>query len=126
MALSPRLEMRQGQSLVMTPQLSRQSSCCSFRRSSWLNSFEGELERNPLLERAEPEGGDAEAPREAREDASVDSSASHEEVPISTNSDVDADFEAVHPDMSSNEASEASRRGADNGLVESWIGQIVR
>ena len=59
MALSQRLVLRQGQSLVMTPQL--QQAIKLLQMSSFeLQSFvESELERNPLLER--DDGGDAKA-----------------------------------------------------------------
>ena len=63
MALSPKLELRQGQQLVMTPQLQQAIRLLQFSNLE-LNAFvEAELERNPLLERddraeaAEPRGG---------------------------------------------------------------------
>jgi RNA polymerase sigma-54 factor len=53
MALSTKLMMRQGQSLVMTPQLLQAIKLLQFSGVE-LNAFvEEELERNPLLERAE-------------------------------------------------------------------------
>jgi RNA polymerase sigma-54 factor len=53
MALGPKLVMRQSQSLVMTPQLLQAIKLLQFS-SVELNAFvEEELERNPLLERAE-------------------------------------------------------------------------
>ena len=53
MALTPRLDQRQSQSLVMTPQL--QQAIKLLQLSSFeLNEFvEKELETNPMLERAE-------------------------------------------------------------------------
>lgn len=51
MAMMPRMEMRQGQSLVMTPQLLQAIKLLQLSHLE-LNSFvEAELERNPLLER---------------------------------------------------------------------------
>jgi RNA polymerase sigma-54 factor len=56
MALGFRLEMRQGQSLVMTPQLLQAIKLLQFSQTE-LNAFiEAELERNPLLERADTPG----------------------------------------------------------------------
>jgi RNA polymerase sigma-54 factor len=57
MALSPRLELRQGQQLVMTPQLQQAIRLLQYSNIE-LNAFiEAELERNPLLERDEQPGG---------------------------------------------------------------------
>ena len=51
MALSPRLEMRQGQQLVLTPQLQQAIKLLQLSNME-LNAFvDSELERNPLLER---------------------------------------------------------------------------
>ncbi|PSC04063.1 RNA polymerase sigma-54 factor [Alsobacter soli] len=64
MRFSQRLEMRQGQSLVMTPQLLQAIKLLQFSSIELVNYVEAELERNPLLERAEepepaPERGEA-------------------------------------------------------------------
>lgn len=65
MAMMPRMELRQGQSLVMTPQLLQAIKLLQLSHLELQNFVEGELERNPLLERddaAEPpiqlNGGD--------------------------------------------------------------------
>ena len=73
MALSQRLEFRQSQALVMTPQLMQAIKLLQLSSLDLAAYVEGELERNPLLERAEaddtsmpgtepegssPEGGD--------------------------------------------------------------------
>jgi RNA polymerase sigma-54 factor len=58
MALSPKLELRQSQSLVMTPQLMQAIKLLQLSNLDLVAYVEAELERNPLLERAEePEGG---------------------------------------------------------------------
>ncbi|MDQ4136739.1 MAG: RNA polymerase factor sigma-54 [Pseudomonadota bacterium] len=56
MALMQRLEMRQGQSLVMTPQLLQAIKLLQLSHLDLAAYVEAELERNPLLERAEEEG----------------------------------------------------------------------
>lgn len=71
MALTQRLEFRQSQSLVMTPQLMQAIKLLQLSNLDLVAYVEGELERNPLLERAEEDGapvasddrdgGDAEA-----------------------------------------------------------------
>lgn len=53
MALSTKLVMRQGQSLVMTPQLLQAIKLLQFSNLELATFVQEELERNPLLERAE-------------------------------------------------------------------------
>ncbi len=53
MALSAKLVMRQGQALVMTPQLMQAIKLLQFSNLELASFVEDELERNPLLERAE-------------------------------------------------------------------------
>ena len=52
MALSQRLEFRQSQSLVMTPQLMQAIKLLQLSNVDLAAYVEGELEQNPLLERA--------------------------------------------------------------------------
>ena len=62
MSLVQRLEVRQGQALVMTPQLLQAIKLLQLSQLDLASYVEAELERNPLLERAEPElpgAGDA-------------------------------------------------------------------
>src|SRR5579863_1208760 len=53
MALSAKLVMRQGQSMVMTPQLLQAIKLLQLPNVELAAYIEGELERNPLLERAD-------------------------------------------------------------------------
>ena len=53
MAIGPRLELRQSQSLVMTPQLRQAIKLLQFSNLEVAAFVEEELERNPLLERDE-------------------------------------------------------------------------
>lgn len=63
MALTQRLELRQGQSLVMTPQLQQAIKLLQLSNLELAAFVEQELERNPLLERDESlEGGTSEPP----------------------------------------------------------------
>ncbi len=55
MALSPKLELRQSQSLVMTPQLMQAIKLLQLGNLDLVAYVENELERNPLLERDEGE-----------------------------------------------------------------------
>ena len=74
MALGARLELRQGQSLVITPQLQQAIKLLQLSNVELDAFVEGELERNPLLARddapdAAPEERRAEAHEEARAEA---------------------------------------------------------
>lgn len=53
MAMMPRMELRQGQSLVMTPQLLQAIKLLQLSHLELQSFVESELERNPLLERDE-------------------------------------------------------------------------
>jgi RNA polymerase sigma-54 factor len=68
MALTQRLEMRQGQALVMTPQLMQAIKLLQLSNLDLAAYVEGELERNPLLERA----GESEPQAEAEAGAGAD------------------------------------------------------
>lgn len=65
MALTQRLEFRQSQSLVMTPQLMQAIKLLQLSNLDLTTFVEEELERNPLLERASDESPVGEAPAEA-------------------------------------------------------------
>src|SRR6202789_238914 len=53
MALGPRLDLRQSQTLVMTPQLRQAIQLLQYSNVEVTSFVERELERNPLLERDE-------------------------------------------------------------------------
>jgi RNA polymerase sigma-54 factor len=71
MRFSQRLELRQGQTLVMTPQLLQAIKLLQLSSLELASYVETELERNPMLERAE-DGGDAPTPAEAAESGPVE------------------------------------------------------
>ena len=62
MALTPRLDLRQSQQLVMTPQLQQAIKLLQLSNVELAAFIEAEMERNPLLE---SDGGDNDAPSEA-------------------------------------------------------------
>ncbi|HVI31530.1 RNA polymerase factor sigma-54 [Phenylobacterium sp.] len=73
MALGARLEIRQGQGLVITPQLQQAIKLLQLSNIELEAFVEGELERNPLLQREDREGeAEPEAPAEAAQDFSAD------------------------------------------------------
>ncbi len=63
MALMQRMELRQGQSLVMTPQLQQAIKLLQMSNLELQAFVEGELERNPLLERDETSDAPKPEPR---------------------------------------------------------------
>ena len=70
MALSARLELKQSQSLVMTPQLMQAIKLLQLSNLDLVAYVEAEIERNPLLERSDEaptdtDGGEADGSREA-------------------------------------------------------------
>lgn len=73
MAISQKLELRQGQGLVMTPQLMQAIKLLQLSSLDLTAYVEAELEKNPLLERAEAEEPRAaeEAPQSAERDDSA-------------------------------------------------------
>jgi RNA polymerase sigma-54 factor len=60
MALGPRLDLRQSQSLVMTPQLQQAIKLLALSNLEVEAFIAEEIEKNPLLEAARDEGGDVE------------------------------------------------------------------
>jgi RNA polymerase sigma-54 factor len=78
MALTQKLELRQSQALVMTPQLMQAIKLLQLSNLDLATYVDGELERNPLLERAsegEDEGARAEAAAAPPEAAPSDANA---------------------------------------------------
>ncbi|MEJ8476524.1 RNA polymerase factor sigma-54 [Roseibium algae] len=72
MAISTKLEMRQSQSLIMTPQLMQAIKLLQLSNLDLLSYVDAELERNPLLEKAEGEAGSVEPQEMEREQPSGD------------------------------------------------------
>lgn len=101
MALTPKLVLRQSQSLVMTPQLMQAIKLLQLSSLDLVAYVERELEQNPLLERQEAGEG---APRD--EDGGSDGDWSEPEQPGSraeVESRLDTDFGNVFPDDAPNE-----------------------
>jgi RNA polymerase sigma-54 factor len=102
MALTQRLEIRQSQALVMTPQLMQAIKLLQLSNLDLAAYVETELEKNPLLERSS-EDGDAPAASEAETQQKVESEWSSEggkgeefDPPEGTSSDPDEVGEPTH------------------------------
>lgn len=95
MAIGPRLDLRLGQALVMTPQLRQAIKLLQFSNMEVAAFLESELEKNPMLERDEgaadaaPAAAEAEAPAPSLADSGP-TLASEGEAPL------DADFGNVY------------------------------
>jgi RNA polymerase sigma-54 factor len=116
LALSARLEIRQGQGLVITPQLQQAIKLLQLSNLELDAFVDAELERNPLLQRderdAEPEGEpEAAAPSDTSADRMDDASAR-------------ADLDSAHDEASPGERvtgdAEHDMGGADAGASIDW------
>ena len=109
MPLFPKLELRQSQSLVMTPQLMQAIKLLQLSNLDLVAYVEEELERNPLLERIDTEDGTGDRPAPddqfpgAHEQANGTASADWLDVATGVDQDtasakLDADLSNVFPD----------------------------
>jgi RNA polymerase sigma-54 factor len=96
MALAARLELRQGQGLVITPQLQQAIKLLQLSNIELEAFVEAELEKNPLLQRDErdQEPEEAHAPELASAEAAADAAAA---------ADIDAHHDDVYGDASPGE-----------------------
>ncbi|HRK64344.1 MAG TPA: RNA polymerase factor sigma-54 [Terricaulis sp.] len=101
MAMTPRLELRQGQALVMTPQLQQAIKLLQLSNVELQEFVEGELERNPLLEREE---GSVEAKKTESGDAQA---LEFESGMAPAEAALDVSVADMAPDLSANELAEA-------------------
>jgi len=114
MALTQRLQLRQSQALVMTPQLMQAIKLLQLSNLDLAAYVEGELERNPLLERdGEGEGpAEPEAPAENTADGDAQAGDWLGEDLQTSRSDMEAqlgtDLENVFPEDSSQTAQRAA------------------
>jgi RNA polymerase sigma-54 factor len=124
MALTARLELRQNQSLVMTPQLMQAIKLLQLSNLDIAAYVDAELERNPLLERVgedpDPGGPDPEPPEA---DAAVDGEWSGTDVACSVEQvegAYDTEIANIYPD----EAPVLERPGLDAGALagDPWAG----
>jgi RNA polymerase sigma-54 factor len=102
MAMTPRLELRQGQSLVMTPQLQQAIKLLQLSNVELTEFVEAELERNPLLEREEAQA-DAQKPAESGDAQALE----FESGMAPAEAALDVDVADMAPDLSAGELAEA-------------------
>jgi RNA polymerase sigma-54 factor len=116
MALGPRLDLRQSQSLVMTPQLQQAIRLLALSNLEIESFIADEMERNPLLENGGDGGEEAEREEAPAADVAdepetldqlVQGGDAEREAPL----DIDYDSEDFHQDSAAD-----SMRGLDGGL----------
>ena len=116
MALAARLELRQGQGLVITPQLQQAIKLLQLSNIELDAFVEGELERNPLLQRDErddePQGA---APQPEASELSLESAAA---------ADIDAHHDDLYGDTSPG-ARDGGEAGEDRPVVAGDAGGSV-
>jgi RNA polymerase sigma-54 factor len=110
MALSARLELRQGQGLVITPQLQQAIKLLQLSNMELDAFVEGELERNPLLQRDER---DSEPDRESQDagETRADAADGRED----GGADLDVRQDDLHGDASPGERDSGETTGAPAG-----------
>jgi len=116
MSLGPRLDLRQSQSLVMTPQLQQAIRLLALSNLEVESFIAEEIEKNPLLEAGERAAGDEERPAEPEPEFEGDE---FEPTPLPEADaaggegalDVDQDSEDFHQDSAAD-----AMRGLDGGL----------
>jgi RNA polymerase sigma-54 factor len=109
MALSTKLELRQGQQLVMTPQLQQAIRLLQLSNIELMQYVEAELERNPLLESDDAPEGAARSDGETMEFAKPEESASAGDEPwldlakpvADPEGAFDTEYDNVYPDAPS-------------------------
>lgn len=104
MALTQKLEMRQGQSLVMTPQLQQAIKLLQMSNFELQEYVEAELEKNPLLEKVDQKDADSFV---TLADSESKSSSEASELPLPGEGDVRKTLENMDTDLGNVYADEA-------------------
>src|SRR4029079_688574 len=112
MALTQRLELKQGQSLVMTPQLQQAIKLLQLSNLELADYVETELEKNPLLEREDAPSGDAEAGAREGDAAEPGEAQSLDKTLASEDFGTTADLDAGHDDLYTDETRTDKQAGA--------------
>ncbi|HEX7775705.1 MAG TPA: RNA polymerase factor sigma-54 [Parvibaculum sp.] len=126
MALAPRLELRQGQALVMTPQLQQAIKLLQLSNLELADYVEQELERNPLLEAsaAEPEPERPTAEREAEFEPAPSTETAltlNEDGPLpGRDGDLDTDYDNVYADESRSDTANDAAAAAPGPQGSDW------
>lgn len=128
MALAPRLELRQGQSLVMTPQLQQAIKLLQLSNLELAEYVEQELERNPLLEAAANDPAERIGAEETRGDSEREpvvtpetSLSLSEDGPLpGRDGDLDTDYDNVYADESRSDTQNDAAAAAQGPTSSDW------
>jgi RNA polymerase sigma-54 factor len=115
MALSQRLELRQGQSLVMTPQLQQAIKLLQMSNLELQDFVEAELEKNPLLERDERREQPNEAQQQAPEHRDVAAALNDDSRAVERLDTLDTDLDNVYSGESAADAANRASAPIDSG-----------
>lgn len=123
MALGPRLELRQGQALVMTPQLQQAIKLLQLSNIELLAYVEQELERNPLLERVEGDAAGADDGSEPFEMPEGDAAPAVERLDLGSDSVADQARASLDADVDSTFTNDSGYDavGPGNSLDSNYI-----
>lgn len=125
MSISQRLDLRQGQSLIMTPQLQQAIKLLQLSNLEVAAFVEAELERNPMLEQGDPDEdrrrdpGEETSANTPEEQAPAPDSlelASADTLPTETDTPLDTSYEDVWDEDRT--AAPLSQQGASGGQME--------
>src|SRR4029079_5931642 len=100
MALTQRLELRQGQALVMTPQLQQAIKLLQMSHLELSQYVEQELEQDPLLERDEAKAREDNSKQEAIAGADGPLTLREDAPPADASHDLDTDYDHVYSEDS--------------------------
>jgi len=117
MALKQGLVIKQGQSLVMTPQLQQSLKILQFSNQELSEFIESELENNPLLEKSE--SIDDKEDKKRSDDAEITDivdKSKEENIPSQDENDLDVDYENVWQD--DNKGSEYDSRPTESSHIQ--------
>jgi RNA polymerase sigma-54 factor len=133
MALSPRLDLRQAQTLIMTPQFQQAIKLLQLSQLDLAAYVEQELVENPLLERADDDAPLTDAGDESAESSAIDAGDGEAE-PVDTSelatretlpaddAPLDTDFENVWTGGDAESPAEAAVGAGGEGAFEAWGG----
>ncbi len=124
MALTPRLDLRQGQSLVMTPQLQQSIKLVQLNNIELSTFIDGELEKNPLLERKDGATSESETP-ERPDGAAPEGEPLASDSALTRNADMPHGEELADIDLSLDDYWSGEGRAPGGGASDSRQGATV-
>jgi RNA polymerase sigma-54 factor len=111
MALGPRLDLRQSQSLVMTPQLQQAIKLLQLSNLELDTFIDQELERNPLLEREDADRSDTPEAPELPEPVSSEEPMLDGQTQASAEDSLDVDYDNLYNNDSAADSADAEAFG---------------